>query len=164
VGSDTFTYTLCDDDTPTPTCDSATVTVEILAEPDCTIFINYPKDGVDLDLNELFLKSFDCYQAYEQEYGFAHTSDNLVWSNITIDGVAATHGEGTRGILSEDVVVDPAAYADGVVVVAGELALVHNSTTYMTATFTETFTDNGTTWVNSNSSETFDHILNPFAN
>ena len=33
VGIDTFTYTICDDDTPA-TCDTATVTVEVIDEGD----------------------------------------------------------------------------------------------------------------------------------
>ena len=32
VGTDTFTYTICDDDTPTATCDTATVTVTVTDE------------------------------------------------------------------------------------------------------------------------------------
>ncbi|MCC1485691.1 Ig-like domain-containing protein, partial [Winogradskyella immobilis] len=31
-GEDTFTYTICDDDTPTATCDTATVTVTVTDE------------------------------------------------------------------------------------------------------------------------------------
>ena len=31
-GTDTFTYTICDDDTPTATCDTATVTVTVTDE------------------------------------------------------------------------------------------------------------------------------------
>ncbi|MCG8883706.1 tandem-95 repeat protein, partial [Tenacibaculum finnmarkense] len=31
IGEDTFTYTLCDDDTPTPSCSTATVTINVIS-------------------------------------------------------------------------------------------------------------------------------------
>ncbi len=44
VGTDSFEYERCDDSTPTPVCDTATVTVDVTADPDAV-----DQDGDDTD-------------------------------------------------------------------------------------------------------------------
>lgn len=44
VGTDSFEYERCDDSTPTPVCDTATVTVDVTADPDAI-----DQDGDDTD-------------------------------------------------------------------------------------------------------------------
>ncbi|XMO87704.1 endonuclease [Algibacter sp. AS12] len=55
TGADTFTYTICDDDAPNPSCSTATVTLTVIAP----ISFNIPVDLVDYYSDVLFSEDSD---------------------------------------------------------------------------------------------------------
>ncbi|MFD1161601.1 Ig-like domain-containing protein [Hwangdonia seohaensis] len=55
TGSDSFVYTICDDDTPTNSCDSATVTITVIA----AINFNIPAELVDYYSGVIFSEDTD---------------------------------------------------------------------------------------------------------
>lgn len=60
VGADTFQYTICDDDVPTPTCDSATISVVVSAlsyQIDGRAFLDASRDGL-YDVGEADLPTY----------------------------------------------------------------------------------------------------------
>ncbi len=86
VGDDSFTYTICDDDTPNPTCATATITVSVL---EATAF-NIPADlsayysnlsiTTDSDLNFTFVSSHTSDNhttilSYGERHGFLYNAD-----------------------------------------------------------------------------------------
>ena len=86
VGDDTFTYTICDDDTPDPTCATATITVSVL---EATAF-NIPADlsayyatlpiTTDSDLNFTFVSNHTSDKhttilSYGERHGFLYDAD-----------------------------------------------------------------------------------------
>ncbi|TYP96064.1 gliding motility-associated-like protein, partial [Tenacibaculum adriaticum] len=80
VGTDSFTYTLCDDDTPTPSCSTATVTVtvdslveEIIANDDTNAFPIYSQYGA---VNALNIADNDLLN------GFIIVVDDMNWSIV----------------------------------------------------------------------------------
>ena len=55
IGDDSFTYTICDDDTPNPSCVTATITISILEKLD----FNIPVDLANYYDNVVFSKNAD---------------------------------------------------------------------------------------------------------
>lgn len=86
TGNDTFTYTLCDDDTPNPTCSSATVTVNIVESVAFNIPANlqgYYSDfffTTDTDINfdlisEITIDSHTTILSYGQRHNYLYEAD-----------------------------------------------------------------------------------------
>ncbi len=86
IGDDSFTYTICDDDTPDPTCATATITVSVL---EATAF-NIPADlsayystlpiTTDSDLNLTFVSNHTSDKhttilSYGERHGFLYDAD-----------------------------------------------------------------------------------------
>ncbi len=86
TGKDTFTYTICDDDTPTSTCATATISVNILE----SLSFNIPSELVayyenlglttDSDLNKVLLSDFTIAQhttilSYAQRHTYLYNAD-----------------------------------------------------------------------------------------
>tara|TARA_R110002050_G_scaffold110892_1_gene223520 strand:+ start:3793 stop:5151 length:1359 start_codon:yes stop_codon:yes gene_type:complete len=78
-GDDTFTYTICDDDTPDPTCSTATITVRVLNAINFTIpsELNYYYD--DLILSE------------NNEVNFSQVQNHTVKNHTTILSYGQRH-------------------------------------------------------------------------
>lgn len=79
VGTDTFTYTLCDDDQPTATCVTATVTVTVVDEINFTIpaeLQSYYQDMSFFDNEDLLLDAISSFTEDKQtrvlSYGERH--------------------------------------------------------------------------------------------
>jgi len=87
IGDDSFTYTICDDDTPNPTCATATITVSVL-EP--ITFNNIPAAisayystlpiSTDTDLNFTFVSNHTSDKhttilSYGERHGFLYDAD-----------------------------------------------------------------------------------------
>ncbi len=86
TGKDTFTYTLCDDDSPDPTCSTATVTVNIVA----SVSFNIPSDlqsyysdfffTTDTDINfelisDITIDSHTTILSYGQRHNYLYDAD-----------------------------------------------------------------------------------------
>lgn len=78
-GNDTFTYTLCDDDTPEPTCSTATVTVSIVEAVSFSIPAN--------------LQAYysDFFFTTDTDINFAQLSDLTIDAHTTILSYGARH-------------------------------------------------------------------------
>ena len=79
IGDDIFTYTICDDDTPNPTCSTATITVRVLNAINFTIpsELNYYYD--DLILSE------------NNEVNFSQIQNHTVKNHTTILSYGQRH-------------------------------------------------------------------------
>ncbi|WP_298494438.1 Ig-like domain-containing protein [uncultured Algibacter sp.] len=86
TGIDSFTYTICDDDSPTPTCSTATVTVTVIAPLDFNIpaeIIDYYNDVIfsedgDLmfdELEDLTVTNHTTILAYTQRHNYLYLAD-----------------------------------------------------------------------------------------
>ncbi len=153
VGTDTFTYTVCDDD---PVCDIATVTVSVSsggapAGLSCTLFFTPPKfDEGETELNNRFLfytKFLDCYETYEAYVG----NNDLVieFSDTTIGDISVNPVP--YDPIGHDVVTDNADY----------LPEGHNQNIVVTSTVTLYMEeDNGTPVPTRTALVTIEHVAN----
>jgi len=86
VGTDSFNYTICDDDTPNPTCSTSTITISILE----SVVFNIPTElvsyystmalTVDADLNYSLLNDFTTAKhttilSYAQRHTYLYNAD-----------------------------------------------------------------------------------------
>jgi len=79
MGDDTFTYTLCDDDTPQPSCSTATVTVSIFE----AVSFNIPSSLQDY-YGDFFLTT-------DTDINFSQVSDLTIDSHTTILSYGQRH-------------------------------------------------------------------------
>ncbi|NJY61280.1 tandem-95 repeat protein [Salinimicrobium sp. CDJ15-81-2] len=79
TGNDTFTYTICDDDTPNPSCSTATVTVSIFE----AVSFNIPAN-LEGYYNDFFFTT-------DTEFNFSQISDLTVDSHTTILSYGQRH-------------------------------------------------------------------------
>ncbi|MDB2463108.1 Ig-like domain-containing protein, partial [Algibacter sp.] len=71
TGEDTFTYTICDDDTPTNSCSTATVTVTVIAP----LSFNIPSELVDYYSGVIFSENTDLmFEELENNTTINHTT------------------------------------------------------------------------------------------
>jgi len=141
--SDTFSYTLRDDDAGVST---TTVRVLVLAQPECEVFMNYPYapagGATQDDKIELFFSNEGCFELYPTT-----STRDVLWSGVKVDGAAVTPTPDPTRVLRAFAPVTAGNRSDNRVLVEGEAVLTVDGGHAVKIQFRLAFDWSGTEWV-----------------
>lgn len=152
IGTDSFTYLMCNVGDGQQQCSSATITIEVEAPPSprplCEVSVEYPFEG-SVDRLRLELSSTGCLALYPD-------TARVVWDEILPMWEPSFTPDGDAMIV--DV---PSLGSHGRSHIYGRVRIVDGATTQAAGSFASTFVQEGENWIAEHLPQPFEFNVNP---